>query len=81
MNQYQDKEIERCLRVLYLYLNQLSGTLPNVTRKRMKKIRCMQLQGEKENLNNANIHLEPFQTDAHFYINGYFSFPRNIPMF
>ena len=44
----------------------------------MKQIRCIELQGNKENLNNANIYLEPFQTDAYFYINGFFSFPRHM---
>tara|TARA_A100001015_G_scaffold182871_1_gene203509 strand:- start:574 stop:1377 length:804 start_codon:yes stop_codon:yes gene_type:complete len=67
-----------CLRIIDLSLNQLSGTLPNVTKKRMKKMRCMQLQGYKKKLHNANIHLEPFQTDAYFYINGFFSFPRHM---
>jgi hypothetical protein len=59
-----------CLRILALKKNELAGHLPNITKTRMKRIRCMNIV--------SNSGLKPFQSNDFFHIGGYFEFSSSL---
>jgi hypothetical protein len=59
-----------CLRILVLSGNDFIGHLPHVGKERMSKIRCLDITGNNK--------LQPLQSDAYFYVEGIFEFPRTL---